>query len=163
MALLQPVFYGAIELDSSFLVTPSTQVSIYDTSADLNDHFTLTRYILAARMESTGLANMIHVSQATANLLAKEGKSHWLKQREDLVEAKGKGKLITFWLNPNFRKNDSSSSKSTNENAPSSSDGGGIDTTKTKPLIDDDVLKQDRLVDWMVELLTEYIQKMVSV
>ena len=45
----------------------------------------------AARMESNGQRGRIHVSQATADLLKTGGKEHWLRKRDDLVEAKGKG------------------------------------------------------------------------
>lgn len=41
---------------------------------------------------------MIQVSQETANLLMEAGKESWVVPREDLVEAKGKGKLQTYWL-----------------------------------------------------------------
>ena len=47
----------------------------------------------AARMESNGQKNRIHISQATADILIDKGKRHWLTQREDVIEAKGKGKL----------------------------------------------------------------------
>ncbi|CAJ1946025.1 unnamed protein product [Cylindrotheca closterium] len=52
----------------------------------------------ASRMESTGMPNRIHVSQATADLIAASGKPHWLKKRDELVEAKGKGKVQTYWV-----------------------------------------------------------------
>jgi hypothetical protein len=42
-------------------------------------------------MESTGIPNQIQISQATADLLIEASKNHWLKPREDLVTAKGKG------------------------------------------------------------------------
>lgn len=54
---------------------------------------------IAARMESTGAKDKIHISQATADLLIQSGKSNWIKPREDIVEAKGKGVLKTYWLN----------------------------------------------------------------
>ncbi|CAB9506880.1 Receptor-type guanylate cyclase gcy [Seminavis robusta] len=53
----------------------------------------------AARCESTGVPNRIQVSEVTAALIRDAGKGGWLKAREDLVEAKGKGKLQTYWLN----------------------------------------------------------------
>eukprot|EP00934_Nitzschia_sp_Nitz4_P006775 Nitzschia sp. Nitz4//scaffold127_size64804//37229//39533//NITZ4_006180-RA/size64804-augustus-gene-0.59-mRNA-1//-1//CDS//3329534762//6765//frame0 len=53
---------------------------------------------MAARMESTGEPTKIQVSSSTAELLQKGGKSHWLKQRENEVDVKGKGRLATFWL-----------------------------------------------------------------
>jgi class 3 adenylate cyclase len=52
----------------------------------------------ASRMESTGEKNRIQISSTTAELLREAGKGHWLLPREDLVEAKGKGQMQTFWL-----------------------------------------------------------------
>jgi hypothetical protein len=40
----------------------------------------------------TVFGGRIHVSQATADLLTAAGKKHWLTAREDMIEAKGKGK-----------------------------------------------------------------------
>ncbi|CAJ1949209.1 unnamed protein product [Cylindrotheca closterium] len=52
----------------------------------------------ASRMESTGRKNRIQVSQATANHLNAAGLESWLYPRGDLVYAKGKGDVRTFWL-----------------------------------------------------------------
>ncbi|CAB9503839.1 Receptor-type guanylate cyclase gcy [Seminavis robusta] len=52
----------------------------------------------AARMESNGMKDRIHVSKATATLLVAAGKEDWVTAREDLVEAKGKGKMQTYWV-----------------------------------------------------------------
>jgi class 3 adenylate cyclase len=52
----------------------------------------------ASRMESTGEKNRIQVSEYTADLITQAGKGHWLIPREDVVEAKGKGMMKTFWL-----------------------------------------------------------------
>jgi class 3 adenylate cyclase len=52
----------------------------------------------AARMESTGARNMIHISQATADLLLRADKADWVKERENMVTAKGKGLMQTYWL-----------------------------------------------------------------
>ncbi|CAB9506528.1 Receptor-type guanylate cyclase gcy [Seminavis robusta] len=54
----------------------------------------------ASRMESTGEREKIQVSTTTANLLAEARKSHWCEQRKDPVVAKGKGEMITYWVNP---------------------------------------------------------------
>jgi hypothetical protein len=51
-----------------------------------------------ARMESSGQNGRIHVSKEFANLLQKAGKSNWLEERQDKVQAKGKGQLNTYWL-----------------------------------------------------------------
>ena len=52
----------------------------------------------ASRMESTGEKNRVQLSKSTADLLIEAGKSYWVKPREDLVHAKGKGQVQTFWL-----------------------------------------------------------------
>ncbi|CAJ1964614.1 unnamed protein product [Cylindrotheca closterium] len=52
----------------------------------------------ASRIEATGRRNRIHISEETADLLALAGKADWLRRRDQLVTAKGKGNLQTFWL-----------------------------------------------------------------
>lgn len=52
----------------------------------------------ASRMESTGVPNMIQVSEQTADCLVERGLESWVKPRTDAVLAKGKGYLRTFWL-----------------------------------------------------------------
>lgn len=52
----------------------------------------------AARMESNGEKGRVQVSKSTADLLIASGKSKWLDAREDLVEAKGKGSMQTYWV-----------------------------------------------------------------
>lgn len=56
----------------------------------------------AARMESTGVKNMIQASEETADLLIEAGKQHWVQKREDIVHAKGKGTLSTYWSESNL-------------------------------------------------------------
>lgn len=53
----------------------------------------------ASRMESNGQPGRIHVSSSTAELLTSQGKQKWLIPREDLVHAKGKGQMQTYWVN----------------------------------------------------------------
>jgi class 3 adenylate cyclase len=52
----------------------------------------------AARMESTGARNKIHISQATADLLLKANKTDWVEERESMASAKGKGLMQTYWM-----------------------------------------------------------------
>jgi hypothetical protein len=52
----------------------------------------------ASRMESTGFPNRIQVSQSTAQLLLEAGKGNWFLPRGDLVHAKGKGSIQTYWV-----------------------------------------------------------------
>lgn len=52
----------------------------------------------ASRMESTGEGGKIQCSNATADALKEEGKDSWLTEREGGVEAKGKGRMKTYWV-----------------------------------------------------------------
>ena len=54
----------------------------------------------ASRMESTGSPNRIQVSQKTAEKLMEAGKGEWLAKRLDPVQAKGKGTMETYWVEP---------------------------------------------------------------
>ena len=54
----------------------------------------------AARMESNGVPNKIHVSEATAMELISLNKQAWLTKREDMITAKGKGQMVTYWVEP---------------------------------------------------------------
>lgn len=50
----------------------------------------------AARIESSGRAGRIHLSQECAELLVVVGKSHWVEKRSDLFNANGKGELQIY-------------------------------------------------------------------
>jgi Adenylate and Guanylate cyclase catalytic domain len=58
----------------------------------------------ASRMESNGLPSKIQASPDTAKLLIDAGKTHWIKPRETPVQAKGKGTVQTYWVEPTVRK-----------------------------------------------------------
>jgi hypothetical protein len=52
----------------------------------------------AARIESTGMRDKVHLSESTAEQLKETGKDHWVELRDIKVQAKGKGRLQTYWL-----------------------------------------------------------------
>ncbi|KAL3938937.1 MAG: hypothetical protein SGBAC_006242 [Bacillariaceae sp.] len=52
----------------------------------------------AARIETTGRRDKIHISQETAELVIQAGKSKWMERRNDTIVAKGKGEMQTYWL-----------------------------------------------------------------
>ncbi len=54
----------------------------------------------AARMESTGQANCIQVSQTTADRIIAAKKGHWLEARSDKIDVKGKGMMQTYFVDP---------------------------------------------------------------
>jgi hypothetical protein len=49
-------------------------------------------------MENTGKNGNIQISPTTADLLEEAGKSAWSTPREDLITAKGKGHIQTYWV-----------------------------------------------------------------
>jgi Adenylate and Guanylate cyclase catalytic domain len=113
-------------------------------------------FLVAARMESTGRPHMIQISQATANILSSVGKHHWIVRRQDAVEAKGKGALKTYWLNPSVNKKGSVSGSEQVQ-----SDTGSVQSSGSQAL-DDAAVKRHRMVDWITHLLLEHIKKVVS-
>ncbi|CAJ1964592.1 unnamed protein product [Cylindrotheca closterium] len=52
----------------------------------------------AARIETTGRRDKIHLSQETAELVIQAGKKKWMERRNDTIVAKGKGEMQTYWL-----------------------------------------------------------------
>ena len=52
----------------------------------------------AARLESAGEGNRIHLSSTTANLIKDGDLEHWIERREGMVTLKGKGSMQTYWL-----------------------------------------------------------------
>ena len=61
----------------------------------------------AARMESNSQKGKIQVSEATAEFLRADGKGSWLIPRTDLVQAKGKGLMKAYFLEPTTNKQSS--------------------------------------------------------
>lgn len=98
----------------------------------------------AARMESLGQVCKIQVSQSTAELLEKSGKRNWLNPRDDLVQAKGKGTMQTFWVEPT-RKISSLSNNTENDN----SDAEFVD-------------KSQRLIEWSIDVLGCLLTRIVE-
>ena len=54
----------------------------------------------ASRMESNGEKGKIQCSATTAELLIEAGKESWLEKRADRIQAKGKGEMETWWIQP---------------------------------------------------------------
>jgi hypothetical protein len=102
----------------------------------------------------------IQISQDTADLLILAGKGHWITPREDAVNAKGKGVLQTFWLNVHAARRASSSASS---GAP---DTSHVDLTVVEDVPvsvgSEKIVKRDRMVDWMTELLCEYLKRIIA-
>jgi class 3 adenylate cyclase len=98
----------------------------------------------AARMESTGTRSRIQVSQSTADLLITARKGSWVRPREELVEAKGKGKMQTYWVEPRVT---------------AKSVATGI--ADADPLFDGLDDKTERLIGYNTEVLINLIRQIV--
>ncbi len=58
----------------------------------------------ASRMESTGEAMRVHLSESSAHALLATGK--WMCEQRGHVSVKGKGEMNTFWLIGPYEPND---------------------------------------------------------
>jgi hypothetical protein len=119
----------------------------------------------AARMESTGNPDQVHLSQETVDLLLDAGKSHWVITREDMIIAKGKGVLITYWLQttvPDLFESSGAGDTTTDSGSTSSS---GLEYEYVKQNqgavlgIDN---KTQGLVEWNVNILKGALVKVVA-
>ncbi|KAL3941955.1 MAG: hypothetical protein SGARI_000424, partial [Bacillariaceae sp.] len=114
----------------------------------------------ASRMESNSLPSQIHVSQSTADLITAADKAHWLTARQDKIQAKGKGLLQTYWLDPKAHKSSGSvhSSKNSDDDAGTTCSGtSGSGHDSPKPLTNDEA-KTLRLVNWNVALFEDLLK-----
>jgi hypothetical protein len=122
-------------------------------------------------MESSSQPNKIQVSRETADLVVAAGKGHWLSARKDMVNAKGKGLLQTYWVNPKKSKT-SGSVVSSVDDLGCDGDGSGPKTISAKgrergkkPFSAADGISSDklqRLIDWNVELFEELLKPIVQ-
>jgi hypothetical protein len=90
----------------------------------------------AARMESTGQKGRIHVSESTATLLINAGKQAWINARDELVQAKGKGEMQTYWVKP--------PDVGTKSTTTTSSGPSGRDLSLSQALLEAHSLKMDQ-------------------
>jgi hypothetical protein len=119
----------------------------------------------AARMESTGQRNKIQLSGETANLLIEASKESWVKPREDVIFAKGKGALQTFWLTPeeDSRSEDVASFPKGRDAAITSALGVlESEEEARKATMAVASVKVQRLIDWNYELLLQLLKKIVA-
>jgi class 3 adenylate cyclase len=117
----------------------------------------------ASRMESNGLPSRTQVSQATADAIRAAGKGYWLIPRSDLINAKGKGLLQTYWCDPKRRrpKLTSETSKS-NFGSIVASDGWEDLRVDDGFDLSDASSKKERLIEWNTDLLLGKLAKLVA-
>jgi Adenylate and Guanylate cyclase catalytic domain len=106
-------------------------------------------------MESTGERGRIQLSQSTADLIMLSGKGQWLVPRNEIVTAKGKGSMQTFWLEMNSPKvagRNTITGQST-ESLPM--ELGGSESSDAQNS------KNARSISWMTEVLLDYVKQIV--
>jgi Adenylate and Guanylate cyclase catalytic domain len=136
-------------------------------------------FCTASRMETSGRKGMVHLSEQTANELIKHGKKDWIMARDDVVVAKGKGKLVTFWFKDAASRSNSLSASSstgksvdaaasdTDETSKPESTIAAVDKKpaailkKTEPRIAFDE-KVDRIVEWNSKMLLQLLEPIVT-
>lgn len=101
----------------------------------------------AARMESTGKPNHIHVSQATADLLIAAKKEHWLEARPEKVDVKGKGPMQTYFAEPLRGGNALSSS---------------IHSAGTGSTMAEAAHKNERMVYWCTDIMARLLRQIAA-
>jgi class 3 adenylate cyclase len=111
----------------------------------------------ASRVESTGSPNKIHCSEATAMLLIKAGRSDWITKREDLVDAKGKGQMQTYWITPGVPSTCNSSMSSATLKKHTEALPASPQRSKPKQ-----VRQKERLIYWNVDLLCKLLTQVVA-
>jgi class 3 adenylate cyclase len=116
-----------------------------------------------ARIEATGAKNKIHLSQETANLLIEADKADWVKPRETMVTAKGKGKLQTYWLDfdsipSQIRLSKPRSQPNLSQVLRSAALGGEFGLSGQAATRD----KMERLIDYNTQVLMQFLKKMTA-
>lgn len=111
-------------------------------------------------MESNGKPNLIQVSQKTADLLSEAGKGHWLRKRDELIEAKGKGTMQTYWVNPPSR---IASTVTGGLSETSSPESDTLHVMGLSPVHGGTMTqKLERLIDWNLESFTRLLKKIAA-
>jgi Adenylate and Guanylate cyclase catalytic domain len=120
-------------------------------------------------MESTGKRERVHLSEQTALQLIEKGREDWVVRREDTVEAKGKGKMATYWLKL-------ASSDPAAESVAASSEVGDEKTQAPNGVVEEgewnvemppsktknSECRNERLAQWNSDLLLELLQRVVT-
>ena len=123
----------------------------------------------AARIEATGERNRIHLSEETAKELVIANKGHWVKSRTDIIQAKGKGALETFWLDTQLRSSPSVESEG-KEGSPPPSPEARVSSDRDrkfleaglKPEAPSNDEKLNRLIGWNTDVLGRLIKQIIA-
>eukprot|EP00934_Nitzschia_sp_Nitz4_P000009 Nitzschia sp. Nitz4//scaffold115_size69933//4295//7888//NITZ4_005995-RA/size69933-processed-gene-0.50-mRNA-1//1//CDS//3329533478//9//frame0 len=110
----------------------------------------------AARMESTGSRNKIQLSSETAALIKETDVNDiWVIPREDEVEAKGKGKLQTYWL--------AYANMGVSQHRLSLSSDSSVGSFEVEMIPKDtEQKKRNRSIDWTTDVLVGLLKRVVA-
>ena len=129
--------------------------------------------LVASRMESNGRPTMIQCSAQTAENLKEANKGHWILPRKEMVHAKGKGLVQTYWVvdtGPS-KAEGSTSRMSETESDHSENDDDDImeeekdevpDTPPPKRAWSDLPPHMQRLIHWNVDMLGKLLKNVVA-
>ncbi len=98
----------------------------------------------ASRIQSSSFKGKVQLSTETANLLIEAGKAHWIEPREDLVEAKGKGTMQTYWLRIGSKEGERDSEFALNKSIRESNES------------------KERLIDWTLTTMMGLVERIVA-
>lgn len=107
-------------------------------------------------MEQTCRPGRIQISKETAENLAQLDKQNWIEKRADIVEAKGKGKIETWWL----VHMENGATKEAHEGAETT--GTGALQGSAIHICPEADPKIRRLITWNVECLLRLLKEVVA-
>lgn len=118
-----------------------------------------------SRIESTGQSGRIHLSEETAQHLINEGKGHWIEKRAEMVSAKGKGQLVTYWVTKFGTAGTATESSSRMESDETEAEGyalysGSREQSKKERAKASE--KINRLIDWNSEVFIRLLRQIVA-
>eukprot|EP00980_Cylindrotheca_fusiformis_P013555 scaffold3456_cov112-Cylindrotheca_fusiformis.AAC.1 len=122
----------------------------------------------ASRMESSGERSRIQISEATADLIKEAGLARWILPRSRTINVKGKGEMQTYWVCKSHR---SIQPKSADLKSQMETLDEGTETEKSSETGeegDSELLRvegmnrNERLVEWTVEVLTSLLEQIVG-
>lgn len=117
---------------------------------------------VAARIESTGVPNSIHLSEDCANLIIASGKPSWVDKRSRKISVKGKGEIQSYWRSAKDSGSGSNHSRSSveeDEGVPETCENRGLNDSgeESSP-----AARLERLVGWNADQLLALLKNVVA-
>lgn len=119
-------------------------------------------------METTSKPCQIQISNTTAELLKKEGKSKWISKRDETIAVKGKGNMTTYWLSTKKIRTPEKVVDMSAFDVPVEGEEGSeseaLDENYSNelPEMNNCLTKKDRLIEWNTKVLSELLQQILA-